>query len=240
MFPLRDSIPARHPPLMNYALIAVNVLVFWLQISLPEERFAQLIEHFALVPAEFVGDGASWPVWTFLTSQFLHASGMHLLSNMWMLWIFGDNVEDRMGSWRYLAFYLLGGVLAGAVHAFFNAHGAGAAIPTIGASGAIAAVLGAYFLMYPRARVLALVPILFLPFFFEVPAFVFLGVWFVLQIFSASLVSLGAASSVAFQAHIGGFVAGLLLVKLFCSARCHPRPRQRDEHYLEDLWRRMR
>jgi hypothetical protein len=142
--------------------------------------------------------------------MFLHGGFMHLIGNMWSLYIFGDNVEDRLGSARYIAFYLLCGLASGLTHLLLNAH---SNIPTIGASGAIAGVMGAYFVLYPRSRILTLIPIIFIPWFVEIPAFFFLGIWFVLQFLNAAGSS-GQAGGIAWWAHIGGFVFGILFLKL--------------------------
>jgi len=157
-------------------------------------------------------------LFSLVTSTFLHGGWLHLLSNMWVLLIFGDNVEDEMGRFRFLAFYLLCGVVAGGAQWLFNAH---SVAPTVGASGAIAGVLGAYFLMHPRARVLALLPILFIPLFFWVPAVLYLLIWFFTQLLESSLSGLDAG--VAWWAHIGGFACGVLLHRLFIGRG----PRQR-------------
>jgi hypothetical protein len=143
--------------------------------------------------------------------MFLHGGFMHLIGNMWSLYIFGDNVEDRLGPARYIAFYLLCGLASGMTHLLFNTH---SNIPTIGASGAIAGVMGAYFILYPRSRILTLIPIIFIPWFVEIPAFFFLGIWFVLQFLNAAGSS-GQAGGIAWWAHIGGFVFGVLFLKLF-------------------------
>ncbi len=225
MIPLRDDIPARRAPIVTWTLIAVNVLVFLYQVSLPEDRLGLLIVLRGLVPRRY-----SDPAWaaevgfpedgylSFITSMFLHGSWLHLIGNMWSLWIFGDNVEDRMGRIRFLLFYLLCGLAAGLLHYFTNV---GSEIPTVGASGAIAGVLGAYFFLFPRARVLTLVPILFIPLFFELPAITFLLIWFALQLIQAyaGLGADGADGGVAWWAHVGGFGAGILLHWLFLDRR---------------------
>jgi membrane associated rhomboid family serine protease len=152
--------------------------------------------------------------------MFLHGGWVHFLSNMWTLFIFGDNVEDRMGSGRFLLFYLLGGVLAGLAQAFVDPA---SRVPAIGASGAIAAVLGAYFLFFPGSRVITFVPVFFLPWFVEIPSFIYLGFWFISQLFSGvaalATVSGVAGGGVAWWAHVGGFVAGLLLARPFAAGR---------------------
>ncbi|HVT15375.1 MAG TPA: rhomboid family intramembrane serine protease [Thermoanaerobaculia bacterium] len=229
MFPLRDTVPSRHPPVMTWALIAANALVFLYQLTLPPQAQELLAYRFGIVPARFtdpywaslVGFPADH-LWPFLTSMFLHGSFFHILANMWTLWIFGDNVEDRMGPFRFLVFYLLCGFAAGGIHWLTNLD---STLPTIGASGAIAGVLGAYLALYPRARILTFLPIFIIPLFFELPAFVYLGIWFISQLFNGTF-SLGtdaaAAGGVAWWAHVGGFLAGLLLFPLFL--RREPEP----------------
>ncbi|GAB4423224.1 MAG: rhomboid family intramembrane serine protease [Bacteroidia bacterium] len=214
MFPIRDSIPTRRFPLINSILIGVNVLVFLFQVSLDGAALEGLIRSFALVPADYLpqaraGQGLLY-YYPLLTNMFLHGGWLHLIGNVWTLYIFGDNVEDRMGRGRYLLFYLLAGVLAAATHLAFNW---GSPVPALGASGAIAGVMGAYLFLCPRSRVLMLIPIFYIPFFFRIPAFVYLIYWFVLQVLSgaAELFAPEATGGIAFWAHIGGFVAGVLL-----------------------------
>jgi membrane associated rhomboid family serine protease len=219
MLPLRDNIPARRLPLVNVALIGANALVFLYQISLKPYALNQFVIHYGMVPArlELLHPQSWFPL---LTAVFLHGGWLHFLSNMWILFIFGDNVEDRMGHVRYLSFYLLGGVVASLMQvvAFPSSR-----IPSIGASGAIAAVLGAYLLYFPRARVLTLIPIFIYPWIIEVSAFVYLGIWFFLQLFSgisALSIPVGASmGGVAWWAHVGGFVFGLLAARPFAQ---HP------------------
>jgi membrane associated rhomboid family serine protease len=176
------------------------------------------------------------------TSIFLHGSWFHLISNMWTLFIFGDNVEDRMGSERYLVFYLLSGLTAGLVHVFVTlissgAESFGAQVPTVGASGAIAGVLGAYFLLYPRAKVTTLIPIVIFPWFVDIPAVLFLGFWFFAQLFPG-LLSLGAFGGfggtfdgIAWWAHVGGFVFGLIMVNFFARFMRVRQQWHADEYY---------
>jgi len=219
MFPIRDTTASKNYPVVNTAIIAVNVLVYLLQTAQGTylERF---IFIYGLVPARYsVAQLAErftfgQQAFSFLSFMFLHGGFWHLLGNMWSLYIFGDNVEDRMGPIRYLAFYLLCGVISGLSHLALNLE---SPVPTIGASGAIAGVMGAYFLLYPSARILTLIPIIFIPYFIEIPAYVFLGIWFFLQFLNAAGSS-GAAGGVAWWAHIGGFVAGMILIKLFTRA----------------------
>ena len=221
MFPIRDEIPSRHAPLVTWALVAINVGVFVWQLSLPEEGIRQLFFLFGIVPARFTS-----PEWAasvgfpaggalaFVTSMFLHGGLFHVASNLWTLWIFGDNVEDRMGRFRFLLFYLLCGLAAGLLHWWTNPT---STLPTVGASGAIAGVLGAYIRWYPAAKVLTLIPIFIYPLFVDLPAIVFLGFWFMSQLFSGVL-SMGLPENVggvAWWAHIGGFLTGMLLCGLF-------------------------
>ena len=213
MIPLRDSIRSQTFPIINISLIVVNVLTFFLELSLGQDLGA-FIYTFGVIPAEltsaFTGSGfAIFAVVPLFTSMFLHAGWFHLLGNMLFLWIFGDNVEDMLGHRRYLLFYILCGLGATATHIVFAPY---SEIPVVGASGAIAGVLGAYFLLFPRARVLTLIPIFFI-YLIEVPALVFLGIWFVMQFFSG-LFSIGvpSAGGVAWWAHVGGFATGAILL----------------------------
>jgi membrane associated rhomboid family serine protease len=220
MFPLRDTVRSRSFPFVNLALIGLNLLVFLFELSLGPQGLDRLFASYALIPARLSLVHPLSAI-TLLTSAFLHGGWFHVLSNLWTLFIFGDNVEDRMGHARYLVFYLLAGTAAGLTQVFF---GPGSAIPTVGASGAIAGVLGAYFLLYPQGRVLTFLPLFILPWFVEIPAFVFLGVWFFSQI-SSGLFNLGAAGTpgsyggVAWWAHVGGFVFGLIAVNVFARRR---------------------
>jgi len=212
VIPLRDALPTRRFPLVNYALIALNVLVYFFQSSLgPAQQ--QLVYRFALIPFNFVTRLSVGDVTDIFTSMFMHAGLAHLGGNMLYLWIFGDNVEDRMGRGRYLLFYLLGGVAASLAHILTNPT---SRVPTVGASGAIAAVLGAYLVLYPQSRVLTLIPLGFFIRLTLLPASLVLGAWFVLQLFSGMLALGGPdVGGVAFWAHIGGFVTGVTLAKVF-------------------------
>jgi len=229
MFPLTDTIRSRSTPFVTWLLILLNGIVFMRELALPPERLEQLVFAMGLVPARLMHDAAgAWT--TVISSMFLHGGWMHFVGNMWTLYIFGDNVEDRMGPARYLAFYLLGGVAAGLAHCLTDPQ---SAVPLIGASGAISAVLGAYFVLYPRARVITLVPVLFLPYMFELPAVTFFVIWFVTQLLSGmvSLAGARAAGGVAWWAHVGGFVAGMVLLPLFLK----PRKRYR-QFYPDEYW----
>lgn len=246
MFPLKDNVPARHPPIALWVVIGINIAVFLLQsaAALSDIDVAAGSDtawpwtRWSVVPAHFSAiDPTTW--YPLVTSQFVHGGFLHVASNLWMLWIFGDNVEDRMGPLRFLAFYLLAGVVAGLIHIVSDPT---SEMPTVGASGAIAGVLGAYLLLYPKARVLTLVPVFIFPFLFDLPATFFLGFWFVLQIVNGSLSLLTSTNLdyVAWWAHIGGFVAGLAMCRGFAKRSLHPRRLQPDEWTSIDLWRRMR
>ena len=215
MLPLRDNVPTRSFPLVTVALIAANVLV-WVLYQLPDLQGS--VNELAYHPCEVENScrtvGEDWPLTAF-TSMFMHGSWLHLLGNMLFLWIFGNNVEDALGKLRYLLFYVVGGFAATALQTFVTlgyASDADAAIPNVGASGAVSAVLGAYLLLLPRAKVLTIIFFILR----EVPAVLFLGIWFAFQLIdgSASLAHPEQGGGVAFFAHIGGFVFGFLLVKL--------------------------
>jgi membrane associated rhomboid family serine protease len=225
MLPLRDTVRSRSIPYVNYALIGLNVLAFLYEVSLGRQGFNHFLTAYGLVPAR-LSIAEPWTYLSILTSMFLHGSWFHVISNMWVLFIFGDNVEDRMGPGRYLVFYLLVGSIAGISHAYFAAN---SQLPTVGASGAIAGVLGAYLVLFPRGRVLTLIPLFIIPWFIEIPAFIYLGFWFLSQLSSGllSLGRLGAAGNfggIAWWAHVGGFVAGLVLVRAFARSRRIRRP----------------
>ena len=216
MIPIRDTIRSETYPIVNSVIIAVNVIVFFIELS-QQQRLNEFIYIYGLVPARYAVPQISayfttgQQVVSFLTFMFLHGGFLHLLGNMWTLYIFGDNVEDRLGHLRYLMFYLLCGLASGASHLVINWH---SKVPTIGASGAIAGVMGAYFLLYPRAKILTLVPIFFFFQFFELPAFFFLAIWFLFQFLSAAGAS-AQAGGIAWWAHIGGFIFGIIFLKVF-------------------------
>ena len=216
MIPIRDDIPTRRTPVVNYVLITTNILVFvFLFLSGPSQE--SLVYEFALIPSNYSNGIELGDLTDIFTSMFMHAGLLHLLGNMLYLWIFGDNIEDSLGSLRYLAFYLVGGVVASLAHYLINPA---SQLPTVGASGAIAAVLGAYLVLYPRARVATFIPIGFFLRLTMIPASIVLGLWFVLQLFNG-VMSFGAADmgGTAFWAHIGGFVFGVLLAFLAKSVR---------------------
>ena len=207
MFPLRDVIPSRTTPFVTMAIIVVNVLAFLYEQSFDPQGLETFIRTWGFVPVVF-----TWP--SIFSSMFLHGGLWHLAGNMWSLWIFGDNVEDRLGHFRYLGFYVLCGVLAAVAHFWSDPT---SAVPTIGASGAIAGIMGAYFVLYPRSRVLTLIFLIFYIDIIEVPAVVFLGFWFLMQLVSgvgALAATTQASGGIAFWAHVAGFAAGAALVKL--------------------------
>ncbi|MBW1812918.1 MAG: rhomboid family intramembrane serine protease [Deltaproteobacteria bacterium] len=215
MIPLRDNIPSKNVPIVNTIIIGINIVIYLAELT-QGESLTSFIYMYGLVPARYsIPEITAYfsigqQLFSFISFMFLHGSFLHILGNMWMLYIFGDNIEGRLGAFRYLIFYLLCGMASGCSHLFFNLH---STAPVIGASGSIAGVMGAYFLLYPNAKILSLVPVLFIPFFFEIPAFIFLGFWFVLQFFNAAL-SHGSSSVIAWWAHIGGFLFGMLFLKL--------------------------
>lgn len=216
MIPIRDEIRTRHKPIVNYVLIAANILAFVL-LWLAGSKQETLVYQLALIPANFTTQLSLGDIGDIFTGMFMHAGIAHLAGNMLYLWIFGDNVEDSMGAIKYLAFYLVGGVVASLAHIVTNP---GSEIPTVGASGAIAAVLGAYLVLYPHSRVATLIPLGFFMRVTMLPAVVVLGLWFVLQLFSGVL-SLGGpdVGGVAFWAHIGGFLAGVVMALIFGKRR---------------------
>ena len=219
MIPLRDDQPRFSTPYVTYFLIGLNLVAFLFEATLTPQSFKVLLYQLGMVPASITGFlaggsrvGLMAAFLPALTSMFLHGSWMHVIGNMWFLWIFGDDIEDHLGHFKYLLFYLLSGLGAAFAQVILNPH---SIVPTVGASGAIAGVLGAYFLLYPRAKVLIWFPILFL---FYLPAWVTLGYWFAMQFVSGAATSLASYSDtrggVAFWAHVGGFVAGIILIKL--------------------------
>lgn len=216
MIPIRDVNRSETFPLINYALIGGNLLAFLWQMSLGH-RLEQAFFQYGLVPLRYTDQALAArftlfdQILPFFSSMFLHGGVLHLLGNMWSLYLFGDNVEDRVGHLRYLVFYLLCGLAAGVTHLLTNLN---SPVPTIGASGAISGVMGAYLVLFPKARILTLLPIFFFLQLLEVPAFLFLGLWFLMQILSAGATS-GQAGGVAWWAHIGGFLAGMVFLKIF-------------------------
>jgi membrane associated rhomboid family serine protease len=231
MLPLTDHLPARRTPVINYLIVAANVMMFLWELSLGP-YLQRALYSVAFVPRYFWVPGYMVPnIIRIFISMFLHGGFLHIASNMLYLWIFGDNIEDRLGHAKYLIFYLVCGFGATLTHAFFNA---GSNVPAIGASGAIAGVLGAYLVLYPKQRVTTLIPIFFFIMIREIPAIFLLGFWFVLQLF-AGVGSLGVAQAdvtggVAYFAHIGGFVLGIFLIVVMGGTR-RPPPRRVEPWY---------
>lgn len=227
MIPLQDILPRRNPPVITWVLIFLNAVVFIYELSLSSTEREVFFRTWGFIPARFfdsyfsvlIGDSWYQKYVTLFTHLFIHGGWLHFLGNVWTLWIFGDNVEDRLGPFRFFLFYTFCGILATFVHSIIYKD---SVIPLVGASGAISGVMGAYFMMYPLARILVVFPILFIPLFFEIPAFLYLGIWFLIQFYSGlfSLVVSDAFGGIAWFAHIGGFMAGALVYKFFCKEKC--------------------
>lgn len=219
MIPLYDNIPAQKPPKVLKAIIAINAIVFIFFLD-RSQNLSPLFQQFGLVPRKLMDADVSQAyslaekVYPFITSLFLHGGWLHIIGNMWSLWIFGDNVEDRLGHKNFIIFYLFFGLVASAVHIFSAPL---SATPTIGASGAVAGVMGAYLVLYPYARIVTAVPIFIIIDFWDIPAFVFLLFWFFIQFFygAMSLAEGSSFNNIAWWAHIGGFVAGVLVGFIF-------------------------
>ena len=244
MIPIKDTIHSRSFPLVTWLLVIANVLIFVLiELPLGQKQLNQLVGTYGVTPnlcaapilnglstATIPGlgvlfQGCAIPL---ITSMFLHGGWLHIIGNMWILIIFGDNVEDRMGSIRFLLYYLICGVASGLTQAFVAP---GSQVPAIGASGAIAGILAAYLVFFPGARVVTFIPLFTLPWFVNIPALIFIVLWFLLQFFSGVLALGGVASGgVAYWAHVGGFICGLLLVWVF-AGRSRNRPRSYPDEY---------
>ncbi len=244
MIPIKDTIHSRSFPLVNWLIIIANALVFLLiELPLNNAQLNRLISVYGMTPNQCAAPllhgfssaiipglnvlvtGCAVPL---ITSMFLHGGWLHIISNMWVLFIFGDNVEDRMGSVAYFVFYMICGVASGLTQAFIAPS---SAVPAIGASGAIAGVLAAYMIFYPRARVVTFVPLIIIPWFINIPSVIFIAIWFLLQFFSG-VATLGVVTSggVAYWAHVGGFICGLLLVWLYFG-RLKKRPTTYPDEY---------
>jgi membrane associated rhomboid family serine protease len=256
MIPIHDSVRSRSFPYVNVAIIVINFAVFFYEVALSQQtirgQFTELdtfIYHWGNIPActfdalgrhmnlsvqaQAICRSQPDPAWTVFSAMFMHGGWLHVLGNMLFLWIFGDNVEDSMGHALYAVFYLLVGALSAFTHMWVNASDM---MPAIGASGAIAGVMGAYIVLFPRATVAVIIPLFFfIP--FPLPAFVLIGFWFVAQVFSGvsslGVNTVGAGGGVAYFAHIGGFVAGALLVNLFAIRRA---PSPRSVRHPRDFW----
>ena len=203
MIPLRDVIPSRTTPYVNVGIIVLNALAWFFELSIPSNVLPRFVEVYGVVPAHF-------SLATVFTSMFLHGSWMHLIGNMWFFWLFGNNIEDSMGHVRFLVFYLTCGVAAAMSQTLADPS---SIVPMVGASGAISGVMGAYLVLYPRVRVFTLVPIGFFLTSIALPAWVMLGYWMLLQVLGGAFG--GGEGGVAFWAHVGGFVSGVILIRLF-------------------------
>jgi len=208
MIPLRDSTPSNKFPVVTVILILLNLLLFYMEVSAGIEQMNAIIYTFGLIPAQYAQPQGSWTGYLpFLSSTFLHGSWMHVIGNMWILWLFGDNVEDKMGRARFLIFYLVCGLIASLTHYLINPS---STVPVVGASGAVAGIMGAYFLMFRQAKVLTYIPPIFL---LNLPAWIYLGFWALSQLFYGVFQANG--QNIAFWAHIGGFAAGMFLYRVF-------------------------
>lgn len=215
MIPIRDTIPSKTIPVTTYVIIAINTLLYIYQAGMAR-GLESFIYTYGFVPGKLTLPEIS-PYFSFsnmifstVSYMFLHGGAWHFIGNMWFLYIFGDNVEDHLGALRFAGFYIICGVASALFHFFLNPL---SPIPTIGASGAIAGVMGAYFILYPNAKILTLIPIIIIPWFVDIPAFIFLGFWFLMQFYNAT--GSEAASGIAWWAHVGGFIAGILMVKVW-------------------------
>ena len=234
MLPVQNAVPSRYPPVATWGLIVANCVIFLIQLNLDPVELDWFLWRFALIPARYFmpsaygePDLAPWDYLPFASNMFLHGGWLHLILNMWTLWLFGPAIEDRLGSSRYLLFYIGCGIVASIAHAWVNPD---SIVPALGASGAIAGVLGCYIRFFPLARLVVLVPILFIPLFFEVPAVIFAGLWFVLQILegTADLFMPSTGGGIAWWAHIGGFAIGFIIGPLL------RKPTRRYRNYYGD------
>ena len=216
MIPLYDTLRARRTPVVTLLLVGLNALVFYYELRLGGAGLEGFIRTWGLIPSNLSAHpNIAWP--TIFSSMFIHGGWFHLLSNMWVLFIFGDNIEDRLGGLRYIFFYVLSGVAAALLQVYILRS---SDMPMVGASGAIAGVLGAYLILFPRARIASLVPILFIFTIVELPAVIFLAFWFISQLFSGWLMLTGGSGSgIAWWAHIGGFLFGMAAGPLLAPRR---------------------
>jgi rhomboid family protein len=219
MIPIKDTVPNRTYPLGTWLIIVLCGVVFYFEASLPDDLLKEFIFYFGVVPAEYTRHHhpRGLPLidyLSFVTTLFLHGGWLHFLGNMWFLKIFGSKVEDSLGHSRFLVFYVISGVLASIAFIYFRPR---SSMPIIGASGAIAGVMGAYYVLFPRARILTLIPIIIFPWFVELPAVFFLGWWFLIQVFAGSVAQVipAGGQGIAWWAHVGGFISGILLVPFF-------------------------
>ncbi len=225
MFPINDTVQHEKFPIVNWILIIINAIVFFFELSLDEKAIEELFLTYGLVPSDFTNANKLNPVIyiPFISNIFLHGGWGHFIGNMWTLFIFGDNVEDRMGRFRYLLFYLICGALASATHYYLYQA---STIPSLGASGAISGVMGAYLFLFPKSRIIFFIPVLFIPFFIPIPAFIYLIIWFAGQFLSGTYTLFhNVAAGIAFWAHIGGFLSGVLIHWIFVKRKRRYRPK---------------
>lgn len=218
MFPLRDNLRSHSLPIATISIILANIYFFYRELSIPDHIANEMIRQYGLIPVRFIeglsrGSTNIYDYIPIVSNLFLHGGWMHIIGNMWYLWIFGDNIEDWLGHISFVAFFLLNGIIANISHILLDPF---SPIPVIGASGAMSGVLGAYLILYPGARIKTLVPIFIFLQVFEVPALMFLGLWFFLQLQNSMLAS---GANIAWWAHIGGFLSGMILIKIF-PCRC--------------------
>ncbi len=213
MLPIKDNVPRRHKPLATAVIIGINIIVYLYQARMQHLELLEFIYSYGMVPAYFREQLAE-VFYTPLSSMFLHGGLGHLVGNMWMLGLFGNNVEDRMGKLSFVLFYLLSGLVAASVHVVFNLS---SSVPTIGASGAVAGVMAAYVFLFPLARVMTVIPIFIFPYIISVPAIIFMAVWFLTQIYYGTInLAFGVTSGgIAWWAHIGGFIFGGVAYRYF-------------------------
>lgn len=212
MIPIRDTIPSSKKPVVNYTIIILTIFVFYLQLSAGSGSM-YLVDFYAFLPKQLFnlihhGIFTFEPIKRMFTSMFLHGSLFHLIGNMLYLYIFGDNVEDRLGHFAYILFYIFCGIVAAFFHYLFNPI---SSVPTLGASGAVAGVMGAYFIFFPKSRILTLIPIFIFFQFIEIPAVFFLLFWFIMQILYGSVSITTGLQNVAWWAHVGGFLTGAII-----------------------------
>ena len=216
MIPLRDTVPSERFPIVNWLLIIFNAIVFVFELTLNSTEAEVFFHKFGLIPSQI--SLTSGNQHTFFTNMFLHGGWGHFIGNMWILFIFGDNVEDRMGGIRYFFFYIITGLVAGFTHFILYRH---SPAPAIGASGAISGIMAAYMFLFPRSKIISFVPVFFLPLLIPIPAFIYIAIWFAGQLFSGTyhLLFSPSVTGIAFWAHIGGFLSGLALYTLFLSRK---------------------
>lgn len=221
MFPLKDTIPSYRKPYVTLSIIVINIVVFIYELNLPSGELLEFFYRFGIVPARYTSAEFSmlmglsrFNLFPFISAMFIHGGWSHIISNMWALWLFGDNVEDILGHFGFAVFYVLSGLAASLLHFLFSWN---SQVPMLGASGAIAGVMGAYFVLFPHSRIITFIPLFFIPFLVEIPAVIYLGIWFITQFFNGTVSTLmrGNFGGVAWWAHIGGFLFGMNMWKRF-------------------------